>query len=362
MDNVPAFALFVMKAGQFGKRGRVNMVRYGLLLVAFLGATGSVLASSWADNLFDEHSRDFGNVPRGPLQSHPFRLVNRTKETIHISSVRVSCGCTSARVLQTTLAPGEETAILAQMDTRRFFGSKGVTIYVQFDQPAFEEVRLWVQANSHDDLAMVPESLAFGQILKGASPSSSVIVSLLGNDQWQIVKAGCDSNYIIIDYKQASRNGSEVSYQVSARIRPDTPVGKWFTDIWVNTNDPGMPRLRIPLTVEVNNPSPPTILPPKEGPRKTGLPTIALGLVKAGTESERKIILRGPRPFKITEIDGMDSQVRIHDSKGESRKVHVLTITVRPEAAGQIENTIHIHTDLTTGSEIQFTTRAQVIP
>ena len=338
------------------------MLRYALLLAAFLGGTAQALADSWADNLFDEHSRDFGSVPRGPLLTHPFHVVNRTKETIHISSVRVSCGCTSARALQSTLAPGEETAILAQMDTRRFFNSKGVTIYVQFDQPEFEEVRLWVQANSRDDLAMVPESLAFGQVKKGASPTTSVTISLMGNEQWQIVKTSCESNYIQLGLKEAHRSMGEVSYQISARIRPDTPVGKWFTDVWLGTNDPGMPKLRVPLTVEIENSEPPKLAAPKATPKKAGQPTISLGIVKAGTQAERKIILRGPRPFKITEITGIDGWVRVRDSKEESRNVHVLTVTVRPEAPGQLDHTIHILTDLPTGNEIEFTTRAQVLP
>jgi len=338
------------------------MIRYGFLFVAFLGGTGPALASSWADCLFDEQSRDFGVVPRGPTLTHPFRVTNRTKETVHISSVRVSCGCTSAHALRTTLAPGEETAILAQMDTRRFFSSKVVTIYVQFDQPEFDEVRLLLQADSRDDLTVLPDSLAFGQIMKGASATASVTVSILGNDQWRIEKASCESNYIQLACTEAHRSVGEVSYQVSARIRPDTPVGKWFTDVWLSTNDPSMPRLRVPLTVEIENPAPPRPALAKETPKKNGQPTVALGLVKVGAQAERKIILRGPRPFRITEITGTDHQIRVRDGKEESRMAHVLTITVRPEAPGQLNHTIHIRSDLATGGEIEFSTKAQVIP
>ena len=337
------------------------MVRYGFLFVAFLAGTSPALASSWADCLIDEQSRDFGAVPRGPTLTHPFRVTNRTKETVHISSVRASCGCTSAHALQTTLAPGEETAILAQMDTRRFFGSKAVTIYVQFDQPEFDEVRLSLQADSRDDMAMLPESLAFGQIKKGASATASITVTMLGNDQWRIEKATCESNYIQLACTEAHHNVGEVSYQVSARIRPDTPVGKWFTEVWLSTNDPAMPRLRVPLTVEIENPAAPKSIPAREAPKKSAPLTIALGLVKVDAQAERKIILRGPRPFRITDITGTDRQLRVHDSKEESRMAHVLTITVRPEAPGQLMHTIHIRSDLATGGEIEFSTRAQVI-
>jgi hypothetical protein len=338
------------------------MLRSSLLLAALLGGTGQALASTWAEAMFDEVSCNFGTVPRGPLLTHPFRVVNRTKETVHISSVRVSCGCTAARALQTTLAPGQETAILAQMDTRRFFGTKGVTIYVQFDQPGFEEVRLWIEAISRDDLAFSPDSLAFGLTKKGAAPSAGMELSFLGNDQWQIVKAKCESNYIQPAFKEIRRNLGEVTYEISARVRPDTPVGRWFTDVWLSTNDPAMPRLRVPLTVEVVDPAPAKALPSKVEEKKTGQPTVALGLVKAGVETERKIILRGSRPFKVTDISGTDSQVRVHDSKDESRMVHVLTVTIKPEAPGQLDYSIRIRTDLTTGGEIEFTTRAEVIP
>ena len=105
------------------------MLRYSLLCVALLGAASHAQAQS-ADGMFDELSRDFGSVPRGQILLHPFRVVNNTKQPIHIASVRVSCGCVAARALQNYLQPGQETAILAQMDTNRFINTKTVTIFV----------------------------------------------------------------------------------------------------------------------------------------------------------------------------------------------------------------------------------------
>src|SRR6266852_8300774 len=116
------------------------MFRYSLVIVLSLWSASAASAASWAEALFDELSKDFGSVPRGPTLSHPFRLVNNTKSAVTIASVRVSCGCLSASALKTTLQPGEETAILARMDTNRFSGTKAVTIFVQFSQPHWEEV------------------------------------------------------------------------------------------------------------------------------------------------------------------------------------------------------------------------------
>jgi hypothetical protein len=203
--------------------------------------------------MFHELSEDFGSVPRGPTLMHPFHLTNNTGRTAHISSVRVSCGCVSASALDSVLAPGQSTVIQASMDTRRFLGTKAVTIYVSFDQPRRDEVRLWVQANSRDDLLVTPAGFALGQVKRGSVPSASVTVTLAGNGPWQITDVERASNYILTSVKELRRDVAEVSYQITAAVRADAPVGKWYTDIWLKTNNPGVPIVRVPLTVEIES-------------------------------------------------------------------------------------------------------------
>jgi hypothetical protein len=203
--------------------------------------------------MFQEFSADFGSVPRGPTLSHAFRVTNNTGRQVHISSVRVSCGCVSASAVDTYLAPGQSTAIQAFMDTRRFVGSKGVTIYVSFDQPRRDEVRLWVQANSRDDLVISPAGFALGEVKRGSVPSASVMVTLAGSGQWQITEVDRTSNYILTAVKEVHRDAAEVSYEITASVRGDAPVGKWYTDIRLKTNNPAVPMVRVPLTVEIES-------------------------------------------------------------------------------------------------------------
>ncbi len=322
--------------------------RYSLVILLGLCATGSASAS-WADALFDELSRDFGSVPRGPTLTHPFRLVNKTKQNVHIASVRVSCGCTSARALQEFLAPGQETAILVQMDTRRFQYTKNVTIFVQFDQPSWQEVRLWVQANSRDDVTVIPESLAFGTIKRGGSPTAGVTISFLGGGNWRILGVRSDSNYVQPKVREIRRDAGEVSYQLTASMRADTPPGKWYTDVWLQTNDPTTPRVRVPLTVEVAAPL--TISPM----------TVVLGELKAGALAERRIIVRGSTPFRITGIRGTDKQLSVREAASESKAVHVLTVTLRPSRPGEWNRNLRIQTDLPGENDIEFTAKARVV-
>jgi hypothetical protein len=154
-----------MLAKLFRQGNNVIMFRQSCTWVVLLALATSARANGWADGLFEETHYDFGSAPRGQTLTHPFRVVNRTDKTVQIGNVRVSCGlCSSAYAAQSTLAPGQETVILAQMNTNRFSQVKDITVYVQFTAPNFEEVRLTMRANSREDLVYNPDSLAFGKL------------------------------------------------------------------------------------------------------------------------------------------------------------------------------------------------------
>jgi hypothetical protein len=325
------------------------MLRYHLVMLAGLATASAASAASWADAMFDSLTRDFGSVPHGSILVHPFRLTNNTGRPVTIHSVRVSCGCTTARALQTELAPGQSTAILVEMDTRRFQRDKNVTIYVQFSRPSFEEVRLWVQANSRDDVTVTPDTLALGQVKKGITPSAAVSISFAGSSDWRITGVRSESNYVQAQLEQLPSNPAEVTYRLTAKLRPDTPAGKWYTDIWLQTNNPATPRVRVPLTVEV------------QAALSLSPAAVVLGQIKVGEVTERKLIVRGSQPFQIIGIQGADAQWTIRDSTRGSKPLHVLTISLKARSPGELKRSLKILTDLKEDGEVEFQAQATVL-
>jgi uncharacterized protein DUF1573 len=326
------------------------MLRHWYCLLLGLAVASPASAASWSDGVFAELSKDFGTVPRGPMLSHPFHVRNTTNTPIHIANVRVSCGCVSATAVNNQIMPGEETAILAHMDTTRFSGVKTVTIFVTFDQPHQEEVRLWVQANSRDDVTVSPDAINFGQIRRNVTPSANVTVTFLGNGQWQVQGVQCDSNYVQVGVKELRRTGGDVSYSLSAQLRSDAPVGKWYTDIWLKTNNPSTPRVRVPVNVEI------------ESVLSISPALVDLGQVKVGGQTERKIIVRGVAPFEITNVQGVDQEIAVQETTAGSRPVHVLSVTLQPRTPGELKRQLRIITNLKEEGEIEFQTRAHIAP
>jgi hypothetical protein len=326
-----------------------TMSRYSLVLGAGLfWAASPAFSATWADSMFDELSKDFGSVPRGPTLVHHFRVVNNTKGPVSISNVRVSCGCVSATALKNFLNPGEETAILARMDSTRFIGPKSVTIFVQFDRPAYEEVRLWVQANGRNDFNVTPDSLTFGSIKRSTAPAAAVTLTFYGSPDTQVTEVKGESNYIQPSVKVIRRTEGEAAFEVTAKLRPDTPVGKWYTDIWVKTNNPSIPQVRVPLTVEV------------ESALSVSPEAVSLGQVVINGESERRVIIRGARAFKIKTVEGTDDQIAVRDSSEESKAIHVLTVKLKGSKAGAIDRTVKVVTDLPEEGQIEFHVNAEV--
>ncbi len=326
------------------------MLRYCLVVLLGALAAGPAAAASWADGLFDELSKDFGSVPRGPALQHHFRITNNTGSPLSIAGVRVSCGCVSAQALKTYLQPGEETFIQAVMDTTRFIGVKSVTIYVTFNRPALEEVRLWVQANARNDFSVTPESLAFGTQRRATTPVESVTITFYGDGGTRITDVRSESNYIQPTVREIKREGNEVVYQLNTRIRGDVPVGKWYSDIWLKTNDPSAPPIRVPLTVEI------------ESALSISPDPVAMGPVKLKEETERRVIVRGAKPFKITRVMGTDADLMVRDNTPSPKPVHVLTVKLKGARAGDVNRTLRVLTDLPGDNQIDFQVSGVVTP
>jgi hypothetical protein len=209
---------------------------------------------------------------------------------------------------------------------------------------------LVVSANGRDDFTITPDTLAFGPTRRGTSPTHSVTISFFGNNQWRILDAKSDSNYVKPTLRELRRDHHDVSYQLSATIRSDIPVGKWYTDIWLRTNNAGTPRIRVPLTVEVE-------------PTLSVSPAVThLGEVKTGETVDRKVIVRGDKPFRIVGVKGGDAQFSVNHLTAESKTIHVVTISLKPSKTGEQTWSVKLQTDMREQPEVDLHARAEVIP
>jgi hypothetical protein len=293
-------------------------------------------AKAGASEYFSESVKDFGTTPRGPVLVHYFVVRNTSGQPVSIGQPRVSCGCTSASVIKSQLAPGETTAVVAHMDTRRISTAgvtKQVTVYVPFLSPYLEEVSLVVRTVVRDDLVLTPDTLAFGTVRKGQGGKAATKVTFYSDPNWQITEVASTGIYIKPAVTPVGKQGSQVTYEVAATLDPACPVGNWTADVWIKTTGAGVEKLRIPVTVNV-------VAPIAANPD-----ALRFGDVKLGETAEKSLIVQGSEPFKVIEVKGADDAVKISAPSPDARPVHILKLELTPKEAGVVSKTLEVVTD-----------------
>lgn len=306
-----------------------------LLAVAACAVTAGPVFAGPAD-MFEEKVKDFGTTPRGPVLTHYFLFTNNTKQTLTLGQPRVSCGCTSAALVKNQVAPGETSAIVAYMDTRRIQTAgvtKAVLVYVPFLGPTQEEVTLKVQTVCRDDLMYSPDTLALGTVRKGQTPKVSTKVTFTSDPKWEINKSTSTGAYVHVEHKLESRNGSTVTYVVTATLDKDCPAGNWTSDINLETSNTAVAKLRIPVTVNVTTP---VAVSPE---------AVQFGNLALGTASEKQVTLKSGTPFKILEVKGSDEQLDVKVESKDAKPVHIITLSANPKTAGGFTRTVEVVTD-----------------
>jgi hypothetical protein len=310
------------------------MLRNLLAVAGVLTGFGPALAGP--SDLFAEKVKDFGTTPRGPVLVHYFRFTNTTSQTLTLGQPRVSCGCTSAALSKNQVAPGETAAVIAHMDTRRIPTpnvTKAVIVYVPFLAPAHEEVSLKVQTVCRDDLMMSPDTLAFGTLKKGLGGKVSTKVTFASDPAWQVTESKSTGGYINVEHKLDSRNGSMVTYEVTATLDPECPAGNWTADVFLKTSNSAVASLRIPVTVNV---AAAVAVSPE---------AVQFGDLALGNATERRVVIQSGTPFKILQVKGADEQLDVKVESQEAKPVHVITLSANPKLIGGFARKVEIVTD-----------------
>jgi rhodanese-related sulfurtransferase len=133
-----------------------------LIAVVALGATLGAAPKIAVDNAV----YDFGTVLEGVFVTHKFILSNVGDETLTITSVRTSCGCTTTALSKTTLASGESVELGVNLDTAGYGGrSPTWNVYVESNDPSTPRLILRILGTV---VRLQPYHIAISDFLMGA--------------------------------------------------------------------------------------------------------------------------------------------------------------------------------------------------
>ena len=295
---------------------------------------GHAPGQEWARKMFENTRHDFGTLARGSDAQVEFPLENVFKEDVHIASLRSSCGCSTAEFTKDTLGTWEKGAILVKYNTRAFLGHKDATITVTFDKPYAAEVQLVVSGYIRSDVVLTPGSADFGELELGQAEEKKLSITYAGREDWKITDIKSSQDHFEAKLVETERGGGRVAYDVIIRVKETVPAGYLNQQLVLVTND--QRRTQIPLMATGRILPPVTVSPA----------ALAMGVVSAGQQVTKQLVVRAKRPFRITAVH-CDSQSFAFKTDEQTKLLHLIPVTFTADQTdGRVAQKIEIQTDL----------------
>jgi hypothetical protein len=329
--------------------------------VMILLATSAVLAARpsaaqpWVDAVLPERQFDFGTVARGSKIHHAFKLINRTNQDLHIATWETKCGCTEVRVGARDVPPGTQTTIEAVIDTTRFQGFKSSGLTLVLDRPEYARVDLNLTCFIRGDIMFNPGQVDFGIAQRAAQPTVSLTMSYSGGQSnWGVTKMVTQSAYITAKLQEQGRSADgQVTYLLTATLKPTVSSGYFKDEITLFTNDPSSPT--IPVSVTANVQSAVSVSPS----------IINLGHVRVGEVVRKTVLVRSTQaqPFKLTALKASGDELTANPDSDSARPLHMVNVIfTAPKQPGPYNAVFTIVTDLKDEPPAKLTIFATVTP
>lgn len=323
--------------------------------IVAVAALPSTCAAGWADGLISQKGHDFGPLARGVKARHGFVLTNKLNEPITILNIRASCGCTSGRANASSLAPGQQAIIEAEMDTRNFVGRKETTLFVSLVTAGGREgeIRLPISSVILSDIVLNPGTIDFGMVGKGQTPERTLTIDRLGSPNWRVTRMLSACRAIDAEMNEVARNGSTVTYRLTARLKPDVRPGLIRDEIRVVTNDPENPGIPIQLQAQVR------------GDLTAAPSVLGLGNVSSAGGAQGRFVVRGPRPFRVVKVEGAGDGFSLEPAEDRAKGLHVLLLSYKPEEGktrGDLRRTFRVLTDVPDEPAVELTATLHIDP
>jgi hypothetical protein len=329
-----------------------NLTGIGLCIcLVGLSTSAAQAQQNWADQLVQKKFHDFGYVARNAKCDYDFVVKNVLNRRVHIASVRPSCPvCTVTKPEKEWLEPGESTVIRASINTRSVLGFKDVKIDVTFDQPAYGVTQLKLQCYSRSDIVLSENEVGLGVVKRGQSASKTITIAYAGNNDWKIEGVSCNNPAIETELVETRRSGGLVDYQLKVTVKPDAPPGAIRDRIWLGVNDVyNKSGIEVALNANVK--------------ADLSLSTAALdiGNVAPGSTISRQVLVRGVRPFKITDIESTEGPFNI-DRSDDAKQLHILVVTLNAgDQSGDLSQDFEIKTDMPGEDPLKLTVSAKLV-
>jgi hypothetical protein len=125
---------------------------------------------------------NLGSVYRGAMAERHITLRNVGTDTLIISRVDVSCGCTGTMISHDRIAPGDTGSLLITFNSKNFRGAVHKTVTVNSNDPSQPQAVIQFEGTVVEDVVTTPEYLWFQDAEVGARSTRMLTIKNEGKE------------------------------------------------------------------------------------------------------------------------------------------------------------------------------------
>jgi len=171
-------------------------------------------------------------------------LKNAGKDTLFISNVKPTCGCTTAPLSKNLLAPGETAEMNVTLRVSDNLESVTKTVHIYTNDPQNEKSTLFLKAKLKKPIKILPNNyFRFTDMTVGNE--ANAVVQLINNTDKKLIlgEVTIEPNDLIIDIPTTTLEPNE-AVTVTAKVTP-AKEGYFSCQVIIKTNNEDMPELKI---------------------------------------------------------------------------------------------------------------------
>ena len=191
---------------------------------------------------------DFGKLTAGEVVNYTYIFTNVGTETLTLTSVAPSCGCTTAGDWSRSVEPGKTGNIPIRFASAQYSGPVGKTVTVNCNDPAQPTVVLQIKGTLWQPIEVNPRYAMLNATTE--SPSTSVTVRITNNTEQPLILYPPESNNKAFVAEMTTNQPGKV-FEVTVRTVPPLAAGNATGIINLKTSATNMPTISITAFVNV---------------------------------------------------------------------------------------------------------------
>ena len=230
-----------------------------IILVAALSATAQAPAEPEVKEIpltnarinFDETTYDFGSIAKGSMVTHNYWFTNAGSDTLVVTKITPTCGCTTTRQAGFTVPPSEGASIDIVFDSGKFNGRVTKSIKVETNDSLNPYLELRFKAVINNPLQILeysPLKVDFENTPPGTQRQFSIMLTNVDTTESEVVIVEKPDDQFIQTQVMKSKLGPDDSTELVFTLSKGLEPGPFITSVSIETKDKPNSRITIPIS------------------------------------------------------------------------------------------------------------------